>query len=241
MAHIRHVYTNYDRLLKLTSFQEARAAVEEPCLARLVQWRGDDENGQTVLEDVFREVIVISDDEDDDDISEEHEQGEEERDSSVEIVSSNTVVNELPTQTMRYGGPTASDRNNFPEPSEDEVAGVRFIPEHSRKRKPGIKKRLDRRGFSRYQAWDRARDRYRGTLNAANPTQLVEPSPQDDLSLSAQPRPHGSKSTGHLLHAGEMPTRAQRTVPPIDSPKVPEQLPYQDVENVKLQAHVRIS
>ena len=68
VAHIRHVYTQYDRLLKITSFQDARAAVEEPCLAKLVQWRGDDENGTTVLEDVFREVIVISDDEDDGDL-----------------------------------------------------------------------------------------------------------------------------------------------------------------------------
>ena len=67
VAHIRHVYTDYDRLLKVTSFHEARSVVEEPTLAKLVAWRGDDENGKTILEDVFREVIVISDDDGDDD------------------------------------------------------------------------------------------------------------------------------------------------------------------------------
>lgn len=234
------MYTDYDRLLKLTSFQEARAAVEEPCLARLVQWRGDDENGETVLEDVFREVIVISDDEDDDDTSEEHEQGEEGRDSSVEIVSSNTVVKELPTYPLRYGGFTASDRNHLPDPSEDETSGVRFIPEHSRKRKPGNKKRLDRRGFSRYQAWDRARDRYRETLNVSKPAGLGETAPQSSLALSKQAPSSGPKTAEPFSHARELPVRASHIVSPMDSPEAAKQHSYRDVESIRLQAPVRL-
>jgi hypothetical protein len=34
--------------------------VEHTTLAKVIEWRGDDENGQTVLEDVFREVIVLA-------------------------------------------------------------------------------------------------------------------------------------------------------------------------------------
>lgn len=37
VAHIRHIYTDYDRLLKVTSFHEARTTVEEPTLAKLVE------------------------------------------------------------------------------------------------------------------------------------------------------------------------------------------------------------
>ena len=86
VAHIRHVYTDYDRLLKVTSFHEARTLVEEPTLAKLVEWRGDDENGKTVLEDVFREVIVISDDDDDSDSDEgENIPPRSNRDHSIEL------------------------------------------------------------------------------------------------------------------------------------------------------------
>jgi len=176
VAHIRHVYTEYDRLLKITSFQDARAAVEQPCLAKLVQWRGDDENGTTVLEDVFREVIVISDDEDDGEESDayqisEHSRGG--RDSSVEIVSSNALTCEFHTRPINYGKLSAVDREAAQEISEDEApSGFRFIPEVPRRRKATDKKRLDRRGFSRYQAWDRAKDRYRDDGNEANQTKL---------------------------------------------------------------------
>ncbi|KAL4905688.1 hypothetical protein BDW74DRAFT_184847 [Aspergillus multicolor] len=158
VAHIRHIYTNYDRLLKSTSFHEARATVEQPTLAKLVEWRGDDENGKTVLEDVFREVIVISDDEDSDIEAESQQiQG---RDTSVEIISSNPVVEEL---HMRPDGPRKRALRDAPvETSEDEAApGFRFIPETPKKTK------IDRRGFSRYQAWDRAINRYRNLASGS--------------------------------------------------------------------------
>ncbi|KAH1855598.1 hypothetical protein KXV74_008788 [Aspergillus fumigatus] len=153
VAHIRHIYTDYDRLLKTTSFHEARSAVEEPTLAKLVEWRGDDENGKTVLEDVFREVIVISDDDDSD-----AEEGEVSRsinrDHSIEIVSSHQRADELQMRPVNFSHPTVQDSHL--DISDDEPPpGFRFIPESPKKR------RLDRRGFSRYHAWDRALNRYR--------------------------------------------------------------------------------
>ncbi|KAL4868188.1 hypothetical protein BDV12DRAFT_170221 [Aspergillus spectabilis] len=158
VAHIRHIYTNYDRLLKTTSFHEARATVEQPTLAKLVEWRGDDENGKTVLEDVFREVIVISDDEDSD--IEGEPQTFTGRDTSVEIISSNPVIEELPMKPINYGN--LARREAQVELSEDEAApGFRFIPEVPRKTK------IDRRGFSRYQAWDRAINRYKNMTSGS--------------------------------------------------------------------------
>ncbi|TPX24454.1 hypothetical protein DIZ76_013801 [Coccidioides immitis] len=240
VAHIRHVYTDYDRLLRLMSFQEARAAVEEPCLAKLVQWRGDDESGETVLEDVFREVIVISDDEDDD-VSEDNEQTQAERDSSVEFVCSNTVVKELQTWPLQYGNSSTVDRSNVPEPSEDEAPpGVRFIPDPPRKRKTGDKKKIDRRGFSRYQAWDRARDRYKDMLNTRPGHQPAgQSSGHDSLPMSTEARLHEMQPTRQLPYTGELQPRPLHILHPVDAPVSVAQRSYRDVDDAASQVHMR--
>jgi hypothetical protein len=67
VAHVRHIYTKYDSLLRRVQWNEARSLVEGPTLRKLVEWRGDDDNSKEALEDVLREVIVISDDEDSED------------------------------------------------------------------------------------------------------------------------------------------------------------------------------
>ena len=70
VAHIRHVYTNYDELLKVAGIarSDARRGIEQFTLNKLVSWRGDDDDDDdTMIEDVLREVIVISDDEDESD------------------------------------------------------------------------------------------------------------------------------------------------------------------------------
>ncbi|KAL5363062.1 hypothetical protein BJX96DRAFT_112350 [Aspergillus floccosus] len=155
VAHIRHVYTNYDKLLKMTSFHEARSLVEEHTLAKLVEWRGDDENGKTVLEDVFREVIVISDDDDSD--AEEDVPKPSDRDYSIEVISSQPRVEVLQTQPVNPANSGLQDL------SEDDVpSGFRVIPRDTKRSK------VDRRGFSRYQAWDRAINRYRNVAMRNN-------------------------------------------------------------------------
>ncbi|KAI6092822.1 hypothetical protein F4821DRAFT_223364 [Hypoxylon rubiginosum] len=65
IAHIRHTLTRYDELLKTTSWTNARKAVEKPCLAIIVKWRGDEETGRDQLDEILREVIEISDTEED--------------------------------------------------------------------------------------------------------------------------------------------------------------------------------
>ena len=64
VAHIRHVYTDYDRLLRTVGYRPARHRVEKDTLKKLVEWRGDDETGKNSLEQVIEDVIVLSDDDD---------------------------------------------------------------------------------------------------------------------------------------------------------------------------------
>ncbi|KAJ5549761.1 hypothetical protein N7535_002297 [Penicillium sp. DV-2018c] len=142
VAHIRHVYTDYDRLLKQLSFHEARGAVEHMTLSKLIEWRGDDENGQTVLEDIFREVIVISDDEDSE--FEEDEAPKAGR-NSVEILPNHPRAHEIRSQPISNTQPPNQDLPR--EPSEEAPPGFRFVVP--------AKDTTDRRGFHRYQAWNR--------------------------------------------------------------------------------------
>ncbi|EDU42049.1 conserved hypothetical protein [Pyrenophora tritici-repentis Pt-1C-BFP] len=69
VAHIRHMYTDYDKLLKSDGWQAARAQVEHVSLAKLKEWRDEAGEQSNELEETFREVIVIDDDDDDDDDS----------------------------------------------------------------------------------------------------------------------------------------------------------------------------
>ena len=68
VAHIRHVYTNYDQLLKVGIVRsDARRGIEQFTLNKLVSWRGDDDDDDdSMIEEALREVVVISDDEDSD-------------------------------------------------------------------------------------------------------------------------------------------------------------------------------
>jgi hypothetical protein len=157
VAHIRHLYTDYDRLLKQKSFHEARSEVEQVTLTKLIAWRGDDENGQTVLEDVFREVIVISDDDD----SETEDEGPVPavtNGQSVEILSS-SQRQEIQTQPISAVNVTVQDP--LREPSEEAPPGFRIVT-----RAPA-QNAINRRGFNRYQAWNRALNRYRAEANGA--------------------------------------------------------------------------
>lgn len=67
IARIRHTYTDYDRLLRAFEWKDARLEVEQDCIKKLLEWRGEglDELQDEGLEDVVRETIVIDDDDDD--------------------------------------------------------------------------------------------------------------------------------------------------------------------------------
>jgi hypothetical protein len=169
VAHIRHVYTDYDKLLRQTHYRDARNLVEKPTLRRLVQWRGDDENGKQVLEDVFREVVVISDDDDSGDEYDDDEAVNHFRDISVEIVSSNTKADHFNPESPDLRD-TIGRRPEATHPIDSkERFEFEYIAAPSQKERTNGKDKASRRGFSRYQAWNEAREEYR-----ANPTDTAD-------------------------------------------------------------------
>lgn len=100
VAHIRHVHTDYDKLLRSHGYLGAREMVHKGCVKKLLEWRGDEE-GEDEVNEFFREVIYIpdSDEEDDDDGGEEDENEEDhhasDSEASVEIIAVQTVAREL--------------------------------------------------------------------------------------------------------------------------------------------------
>ncbi|KAI9884654.1 MAG: hypothetical protein M1823_003574 [Watsoniomyces obsoletus] len=183
VAHIRHVHTDYDRLLRQVSYDEARRQVQEACLRKLMEWRGDDEDdkaGPTDLEDIMREVIVISDSEDDDEDDDDDERGsnpedvpmaERDRDSSVEFIASHPVMQEVvqelvqePTSVSLGGGGGLEDQDDNGQPfmlDATAEGGRRYAvqpgstpPKAVKKGKRTKKKAGRRKGFHRYSAVD---------------------------------------------------------------------------------------
>ena len=204
MAHIRHVYTNYERLLRTTTYTAARRLAEQPSLAKLVEWRGDDENGKSVLEDVFREVIVISDDEGDD-----SEEGDSlsYRDPSVEIISSRESGDNIHVQTRAVEAASLPSREPLQESSVDDAPpGFRFVSgSHSRSK-------ADRKGFTRYQAWNRAVNRF---------WRAPSPIPLSQLRETPTGLRHSNQGYEPLLESGRIdirvngpPTERLHCVPP---------------------------
>ncbi len=106
VAHIRHVYTNYDRLLRIVSYHEARAQIQKPCLDLLAEWRSDDDDDPDAMEDILREVIVIDDDDDDEDNVEPSVRSRRsDSDASVEMISRHAFAAKLQTQAVDHGAP----------------------------------------------------------------------------------------------------------------------------------------
>jgi len=199
VAHIRHVYTNYDRLLRTGTYHAARAQIEQKCLDQLVQWRGDGEDGSNDMEEILREVIVISDDEDDDADSMTNSSIVR-RDSSVEIISSHALADDVQVRPVDYRYEPAAIDEEQSSALDYTVQGIfqradRTYPGHEQR----AKERFGRRGFSRYRAWDQALDRYR--MAPVQSIQSVREVPLGSSNkLNAQPQPaYGYRSVFSLI------------------------------------------
>lgn len=105
IAHIRHVYTDYDRRLKKGGYLEARANVEHACLEQLRKWRGEQEEDDNIieLEEDFREVIVLDDSDDESDAASNSDDTHE-RLESVEIMTTQATERDL--QAEAYAEPS---------------------------------------------------------------------------------------------------------------------------------------
>jgi hypothetical protein len=105
VAHIRHMYTDYDKLLKTGSWMQARQNVEHVSLAKLKEWRDEAGEQSNEIEDTFREVIVLDDEDESSD--EDSFSTPDEREQSMEIVSSRATARDL--QPERYADHSRMD------------------------------------------------------------------------------------------------------------------------------------
>lgn len=184
VAHVRHIYTRYDKLLRTVGYREARSQVEGPTLKKLVEWRGDDDNtnnGKQVLEDVFREVIVLSDDEDSDD----------DVDDTVEIMPARASAWPLPSHHSTANIQPLSPRQYGYQSAEDDIPGYRVVTQAPRRRLVDLASQTgtasNQYRQSRYAAWDRAREEYRANPSAV-PAALVPLSQHDPKFYYQEPK-----------------------------------------------------
>ena len=99
IARIRHTYTDYDKLLKIVSWKEARQIVEPFSLTKLIEWRGENDNDTEGFEEILRETIVIDDDDELDDADSDTDSniasGDEGSDTSLEILQQTLAPKDL--------------------------------------------------------------------------------------------------------------------------------------------------
>lgn len=171
VAHIRHTYTEYDALLRQVQYNEARRRVEKPCLDRLIQWRGDDDDAGD-MDDVLREVIVIPDDDEDDNGRDQTRESlrirseQIERDSSVEYISEA----DMQIQPIDYSNINRTDeRGDSCSPDSDKE--IQYLGRNQLRHGRQVQydqHTLDRMGTHRQRVYEEALDRrrkYSETLN----------------------------------------------------------------------------
>ncbi|KAF7892249.1 uncharacterized protein EAF01_010329 [Botrytis porri] len=154
LAHIRHTHTRYDKLLKETSWINARKAVEPVCLDVLVKWRGDEETGRDQMDEILREVVIITDSDDEDDGSDEDDDSVESSDEGDTSIGSAALALQDGPQRRQPLGVEQGSYANVAGPSDS-------IASHTRSRvmqNEGLRRPQPR--FKRYQAaWDEAVNR----------------------------------------------------------------------------------
>lgn len=179
VAHIRHSYTNYDKLLRQVPYNEARHMVEKTTLMKLVEWRGDendlDENSRKAVDDAVREVVVLSDEESESEL----EEGQvlENEDVKVEPIRRPA----RPTVTTEHRPISPAELSS----GEDAPQGYRFVPQVS-KRNPVDRPEADPhvKQQTRYAVWDQVRHEYRTRAPAQEPMRIVTRVPLDDPSVA---------------------------------------------------------
>lgn len=217
LAHIRHVHTRYDQILREVEWKVARKAVEKQCLDILVKWRGDEETGRDQLGDILREVVVISDADDDSDSEESEDDESSDSDSVLEVsaaaqVSSvPEVVDESPTQNA----PVNPRRRKGKARARPNRISKTLWTGHSKKNSASGK---DKRGFNRYEA-AQAREatrnqRWEEALNRSRHAQNVEVTSQAPLQrvLSQNAQRHPSVEIVSPVYRVD-PTRDDRVRP----------------------------
>jgi len=209
LAHIRHTHTRYDKLLRETTWMNARKVVELVCLDVLVKWRGDEETGRDQMDEILREVVIITDSEDGDDTSDEEsseEEGEITSDSSEGEEEEEPLSLPNSRNQQRLGRPrSASPQNAYLPAVLHDSTATGPIASRTRAKDPQKAKKAQR-GFKRYQAaWEDALNRVQEPTCAAG-------SPYVGASSEAQ-RPPSAVATP-LCGVSQYPMREQPLVRP---------------------------
>ncbi|CAI6332570.1 unnamed protein product [Periconia digitata] len=123
VAHIRHQYTEYDNMLKTGTWGDARKAVEQTSVAKLIEWRDEQGTATEELEEVFREVIVLDDDDDSSDDDQSQDPNVDEREVSMEVVSSLATARDLLPKSMDH------DQGYAPQPHRSTRRTI-YLPSH---------------------------------------------------------------------------------------------------------------
>lgn len=181
LAHIRHTHTRYDMLLKETTWENARRAVEPVCLDFILKWRGDEETGRDQMDEILREVVVITDSEDedseeDDDDASTDEEGEVSDDRSQERLSRPYS----PSSDMAKPRAALADAQQEHQTSIQELG---WRPRHkATHNQPAAVQKKAQRGFARYQA------AYEGAINRRQQGTGYETIPMEAHPRAAPPR-----------------------------------------------------
>ena len=189
VAHIRHMYTGYDKLLKEVPWQAARSLVEKQTLTKLAEWRGEDEGDSNAIEEILREVIVISDDEDDNDGgNDEQSQSSDTRRfsrlygrDSVEVVTRDTAPQAVQLQTIDFS--RREDERHVATPVIEDEARYSFIGQGQYSIAARDPERIQRDEARRLQVWQEARN-----LTRHRPIDR-----QDVVMRGQSPPPRGSR------------------------------------------------
>ena len=161
VAHIRHTYTNYDRLLRRLPYNQARHEVEDETLKKLVEWRGDDaakddDSRKRAVDDLVRDVIVVSDDEDSNSDVEDAEQVRHEE----------LRVEELPSDS--YGPPQYRPFSPSRELYEEAPSGYRIVAQAPRRERL-TNAEIEAQERNRRAIWEQARQAYRSRVLESEP------------------------------------------------------------------------
>ncbi|TAQ88086.1 hypothetical protein B7494_g3612 [Chlorociboria aeruginascens] len=213
LAHVRHTHTRYDKLLRETSWINARKVVEPLCLDVIVKWRGDEETGRDQMDEILREVVIITDSEDESsDNDDSDEEGEVSSESSPELPTRpNSPNQERPLLTPRQGyGLEASTTQSHIFKAAGSSRNPLQAPSTTRPQELPMDKR-SQRGFKRYQAaWNDAVNRRQDPAYAgasANPRTPVEELTR--IPPSMRMSPHYKSTYPHLDNLSSLPNHPE--------------------------------
>lgn len=213
LAHIRHVYTNYDEMLKKGTWQDARRHVERSCIDQLVKWRGEDDSDGHEFEDVFREIIVLDEEAGVPDGSNgnssetsdyDSDDSNESDDSSIQIISSPKEAHELVEESNGFNG-WVLRHSVSQSPYRDEASGrpVHLDAVSHTDIHPRIQKHM-RSSVRRQQALRQTfRDRYQAAQARRKEHQLILYRPSKPTQLAAKPEHADQAFTSaqpHTMH-----------------------------------------